>query len=413
MEVTGLPTVLNYTDKDFERILLQQNILKPTLESILNSSVEYTKCMILMQNYSGDNFMDDRLDELAQKIAKLKVAAQNKYMKLMQEYEKKKEEVRNSLSESKTTYATFHLLSRIAEYCISNPDKGCILFIDELNRGSNEVMQELMNLILNREINGFKLPKNCKVVAAANPSSSFYDFRDSNYQVSELDDAQLARLSVICMEASERQWLSWGTEEGEDNEPNIQDEVTEFIASQPELLITKKSPTDDVNANPRSWYRVSETIKTIKNNSKYTQKDLYNKIVGDVGATVATTFITFLRERKNPLITPEEIFTGKFTQDKKDRIVNESYPRKLTILNNSMRYLSGLVRSAKDGKKEKQKVDIFLELIGDDIMPKELMVTAMSTLINNDRYKKLNDVLMDEERYLDLYQDAHNATRDI
>ena len=38
-----------------------------------------------------------------------------------------------------------------------------MLFIDELNRCEHAVQQELMNLILNREINGFKMPEEVRV----------------------------------------------------------------------------------------------------------------------------------------------------------------------------------------------------------------------------------------------------------
>ena len=42
---------------------------------------------------------------------------------------------------------------------LSFVDKGrrVLLFIDEINRAEHAVQQELMNLILNREINGFSL----------------------------------------------------------------------------------------------------------------------------------------------------------------------------------------------------------------------------------------------------------------
>ena len=48
-----------------------------------------------------------------------------------------------------------------------------LLFIDELNRCEHAVQQELMNLILNREINGYKLNKDVKILAAMNPSNEY------------------------------------------------------------------------------------------------------------------------------------------------------------------------------------------------------------------------------------------------
>ena len=48
-----------------------------------------------------------------------------------------------------------------------------LLFIDEINRAEHAVQQELMNLILNREINGFSLSDQVRIIAAMNPEDSF------------------------------------------------------------------------------------------------------------------------------------------------------------------------------------------------------------------------------------------------
>ena len=55
-----------------------------------------------------------------------------------------------------TDYA-IHTKLRIAqEYLEKNPNGRVLLMLDELNRCEKPVMSELMNLILNREINGFQ-----------------------------------------------------------------------------------------------------------------------------------------------------------------------------------------------------------------------------------------------------------------
>lgn len=63
-----------------------------------------------------------------------------------------------------------------------------LLFIDELNRCEHAVQQELMNLILNREINGYKLNKDVKILAAMNPSNEYG--AELDYQVVDMDPAQ-------------------------------------------------------------------------------------------------------------------------------------------------------------------------------------------------------------------------------
>ena len=56
-----------------------------------------------------------------------------------------------------------------------------------------------MNLILNREINGYKLHDDVKILAAMNPSSKYGS--DFDYQVVDMDAAQENRFV----------WLKHGT----------------------------------------------------------------------------------------------------------------------------------------------------------------------------------------------------------
>jgi len=55
---------------------------------------------------------------------------------------------------------------------------GGILFLDEINRGHEDIRQSLYQLINKREIGTYALPKNYSIIAAANPSNSYetYEF---------------------------------------------------------------------------------------------------------------------------------------------------------------------------------------------------------------------------------------------
>ncbi|ETJ29139.1 ATPase family associated with various cellular activity protein, partial [human gut metagenome] len=86
--------------------------------------------------------------------------------------------------------ATHHKLVEIDRILKEAETAQVILFIDELNRCDHSVAQELMNLILNREINGYVLNERVKVIAAMNPSSRNDGFYNSQYEVVDLDPAQ-------------------------------------------------------------------------------------------------------------------------------------------------------------------------------------------------------------------------------
>lgn len=99
----------------------------------------------------------------------------------------------NTHSVKTTVYAVHHTLEHVAQAV----DKGrqVLLFIDEINRAEHAVQQELMNLILNREINGFSLSDQVRIIAAMNPEDSF------DYQTIDMDPAQQNRFVWLYMNA--------------------------------------------------------------------------------------------------------------------------------------------------------------------------------------------------------------------
>ena len=156
----------------------------------------------------------------------------------------------NTHSVKTTVYAVHHTLEHVAQAV----DKGrqVLLFIDEINRAEHAVQQELMNLILNREINGFSLSDQVRIIAAMNPEDSF------DYQTIDMDPAQQNRFVWLYMNADYMQWIDWAIGAG------IEEKVIEFISSYPEYLNQRHE--DDIDATPRSFERVSGlyTIYKIK-----------------------------------------------------------------------------------------------------------------------------------------------------
>ena len=158
----------------------------------------------------------------------------------------------NKVEKKTTIYAVHTKLREIDEEIAKG--KSVLLFIDEINRCEHTVQQELMNLILNREINGYKLHKDVKILAAMNPSSKYGS--DFNYQVVDMDAAQENRFVWLNMESDHTAWLKWAMDIG------IEQKVIEFISTFPEYL--HKVNEDDVRATPRSYERLSKTFKIYK-----------------------------------------------------------------------------------------------------------------------------------------------------
>ena len=197
-----------------------------------------------------------------------------------------------------TVYAVHNKLREIDEEIAKG--KSVLLFIDEINRCEHTVQQELMNLILNREINGYKLHYDVKILAAMNPSSKYGS--DFDYQVVDMDAAQENRFVWLNMEPDYNQWLNWAMDAG------IEQKVIEFISTFPEYL--HRINEDDVRATPRSYERVSKSYKVYKEQKGSIPRNVFlNVIKGNVGKVIAEEFISFVESDCSPLISYEDVFS--------------------------------------------------------------------------------------------------------
>ena len=71
-----------------------------------------------------------------------------------------------------------------------NPN-GTIIFLDEFNRGKEDIRQAMYQFLSQKRIHTYILPDNCDIVCAANPSNA------GNYEVYDLDDALVNRLAWV------------------------------------------------------------------------------------------------------------------------------------------------------------------------------------------------------------------------
>lgn len=271
-----------------------------------------------------------------------------------------------AVKQKRTVYAVHTKLQEIERVLSKTPEKTLLLFIDEINRCEHSVQQELMNIILNREINGFKIPKQVKVVAAMNPSSKYDTYNHTDYQVIDMDPAQEDRFVWIELESDVKDWIEWGMGLGGSN---IHQDVLNFISSFPDYLHTPFS-SEMVKATPRSWERVSNSYKVyLKKKDKIPIRVFYNVIKGNVGPAIAQEFMNFLENNKNPLISPTEIFAKRELQTEiLEKIKLENHSRLYILAKNVFEYL-------KDIKDRRHEVSMFSELL--QYYPPDLKLAIM------------------------------------
>ena len=161
-----------------------------------------------------------------------------------------------------------------------------IVFLDEANRGKPEINQCIMDMVLNRKLNGIDLPKNTRVIAAINPLDEGY------YQVEEMDPAYLDRFNKYDFRPDVDEWITWAAKN------NVHKYVLGFISKNSDMLdppASRDYKPGKVYPSRRSWIRVNNIIQ--KNENVLSDVNLLKTIMlGIVGERCVSAFGKYLKE---------------------------------------------------------------------------------------------------------------------
>lgn len=254
------------------------------------------------------------------------------------------------------------------EEFIKTSPNGSLLFLDELNRASAETMAELMNLILQREIDGNYLPDSCVVVIAENPSSDMPGYEDTDYATTTSDTAIRDRIGWLFMEANTDNFVEFGQNKSdewkelarakshmseeeiekinisENSKTRIHQSVLLYLIDHPDQLIFPNATEPNgnpsyVTPSPRSWDAASRVLKSLDlRNVELTTPLLITSLSGILGGTVGASFSKFVSGGSRPLpkIAPlfEKKSKGKIPEDFQVEIDSDKNARKLLLFNN-------------------------------------------------------------------------------
>lgn len=291
-----------------------------------------------------------------------------------------------TVEKGRTYYATHHKLARIDEL-LAGSDRACLLFIDEINRCDHAVQQELMNLILNREINGYFLDDRVIVASAMNPSSRMESYRSTEYQVVEMDPAQENRFVWFAMDSDPKEWIHWGMNEGE-----IHPQVIDFISSFDGHLHAS-SDDEFIEATPRSWERISNALKIMDGGKGFSKEALYHFVKGNVGVRIAQDFMGFLKENERPFLKPEDIYTmDQISQWVKDEILSASHSRLYILAMNLVKELA--VKSTPS--RARRVAEVLL------LYPRDLRISLMKE-IRTLAPPAVYQLLLDDDLFLEAF----------
>ena len=177
-----------------------------------------------------------------------------------------------------------------------------VLFLDEVDRATTEVRQGFFQLGDSRQINGWKLHKGTVVFGAVNGG-----VHAAQYQVADMDPAELDRWVTFDVEPSVEDWLNWGKDE-------VQPIIWDFINQNHDHLEHKgEFEPGLVHPSRRSWHRLSNTLAKVNmlDDEKADLGLLFNLSNGFVGFEAAVALRDFVENYERQVTVDDILVHGK------------------------------------------------------------------------------------------------------
>jgi hypothetical protein len=171
-----------------------------------------------------------------------------------------------------------------------------VLFLDEVDRATMEVRQGLFELTDSRKINGWHLHADTLIIAAVNGGE-----HGAQYQVGEMDPAELDRWTVFDVEPSAEDWLKWAN-------GKVDSVLWDFVnMNRAHMEHIGDFEPNKVYPSRRSWKRFNDTVEPVGVFGEDGDRDLlFNLATAFVGFEAAVALRDFV-EKYEWQVTVEDI----------------------------------------------------------------------------------------------------------
>ena len=182
----------------------------------------------------------------------------------------------------------------------SDPESKGILFLDEINTAPPAVQASAYQLILDRRVGEYELPKGWSIVAAGN--------RENDRGVVYKMPPPLANRFVhFEMDVDFTDWKHWAYDQG------IESAIIAFLAYDKSMLFTFDPLSNEKSfATPRSWEYVDSIMK-----SGIDMELILDSISGAVGREAAVGYLSFKKVMKE-LPDLNDVLNGTLTELEED-----------------------------------------------------------------------------------------------
>jgi len=183
-------------------------------------------------------------------------------------------------------------------------DNAVVLFFDEVDRAVTEVRQGLFELTDSRKLFGNHLHPDTVIVAAINGGD-----HGSQYQVGEMDPAELDRWTVFDVEPTIEDWLDWA-------KANVDGVVWDFInQNRSHLEHQTDFEPNKVYPSRRSWKRLNDCLAHAGFLSDDADKSsVYHLATAFVGFEAAVSFNDFVQNYERQVTVKMILDEGKINK---------------------------------------------------------------------------------------------------
>ena len=180
-------------------------------------------------------------------------------------------------------------------------DNPVVLFLDEVDRATIEVRQGIFELTDSRKLNGHVLHKDTLIFAAVNGGE-----HGDQYQVGEMDPAELDRWTVFDVEPSTEDWLTWAKDK-------VDGILWDFInQNRNHLEHTGDFEPNKVYPSRRSWVRLNDCFAQANLLAEDADTSvMFPLATGFVGFEAAVSFKDFVDNYERQVTIEDILDKGK------------------------------------------------------------------------------------------------------
>lgn len=241
-------------------------------------------------------------------------------------------------------------------------EKPCFLCLDELNRATPEVMQAAFQIVLDRELNGWKLHPETRILTGINVSAA--------YIVNEIDPALLDRFWAIELNVTTKDWLTWAGSAPHRLDTkhagmptHIDPEVANFIANNDKWLdpVANASP-QSVEPSRRSWDRLNQALYRSGLLPEPAKPEFYSVCTGYIGTEATIAFVAYMKDANKRVSGKELVEDYDKSKHKVDRMGPEGKNAAIELI---VKYIFDEVKGGLNDKQGKNVADFMRSLPGE------------------------------------------------